>query len=309
MNFGAASGIRAAARPESGSAATTTFRLAYRPPYDWPKVLAFLAARRVDGIESVDATCYSRSVLWSAGAQQSVGWLCLRAPPDDAPAVEVELSNDLLHVAQPILQRLRDTLDLERDCAPILRALPEGTRMHGPMRLVGSFDGFELAVRGVVGQQISVKAARTVVARFAARFGRPLRDGPAGLDRVFPDAETIAAATHDEIAAMGMNRRRAATIHAIARRIVEGALQLEPQAPVEETIDALRSIPGIGDWTAQYIAMRALCWTDAFPAADLAVLRALDVATAAQARARADAWRPWRAYAVMNLWASATIAA
>lgn len=303
MNFAADSGTVAAVLPESGSAARARFRVSYRPPYDWPKVLAFLAARRVDGIESIEASCYRRSVSWEVGADRAIGWLSVRASPGDG-WVEVGLSGDLLHAAQPILQRVRDTLDLDRDCAPILRALPAGTAMHGSMPLVGSFDGFELAVRGVVGQQISVKAARTVVARLAARFGTPLPGAPAGVERVFPDAGTIAAASPAEIASAGTNLRRAATIRTIAQRLVDGVLRLDPQAPVDETIAVLRAIPGIGDWTAQYIAMRALCWRDAFPAGDLAVLRALDVSTAAQARERAQAWRPWRAYAVMNLWAS-----
>ncbi len=302
MHLAANSGAVPAALPESGSAADACFRLAYRPPYDWPRVVAFLAARRVDGIESIEASCYRRSVSWGAGAHRAIGWLSVRASPDEG-FVEVALSTSLLHAARPILQRVRETLDLDCDLVPILRALPAGTAMHGPMRLVGSFDGFELAVRGVVGQQISVKAARTVVARFSARFGTLLPDAPAGIDRVFPDAVTIAATSQSEIAAAGTNLRRAATIRTIAQRIVEGALRLDPQAPVDETIDALRAVPGIGDWTAQYIAMRALCWRDAFPAGDLAVLRALDAATPAQARAKAHAWRPWRAYAVMNLWA------
>lgn len=241
---------------------------------------------------------------WPAGGGRLAGWLAIRPQPD-RDAIDVELSASLLPASEPILRRVRHSFDLDCEVEEVLRALPEGTPMHGPMRLIGSFDGFELAVRGVVGQQISVKAARTIVSRLVVRYGESLDDGPAGIDSVFPDPITLAAAPGEEIAALGVTVRRARTIRSVAQAVAGGTLRLEPGAPVAQALAALRAIPGIGDWTAQYIAMRALCWPDAFPAGDLAVLSALGVRTPAQALEKARAWRPWRAYAVMNLWSAA----
>jgi AraC family transcriptional regulator of adaptative response / DNA-3-methyladenine glycosylase II len=129
-------------------------------------------------------------------------------------------------------------------------------------------------------------------------------EAPDGIARVFPTAATIAALDDAAIASFGLNARRARTIRLLAEQIAEGTLVLAPGAPVQATVERLLDTPGIGDWTAQYIALRALCWSDAFPAGDLAVLRALDARTPAQARGIASRWRPWRAYAVMNLWSS-----
>ncbi|MCO5107111.1 MAG: helix-turn-helix domain-containing protein [Burkholderiaceae bacterium] len=291
---------RAGARPE----AAMRFRLAYRPPCDWQRSLAFLAARAIERVETVAAGTYRRTVRWPDGAQELRGWLAVRPMPSRA-LVEVELSASLAAAIPPILRRIRDVFDLDCEPGQVRSALPERSGERAPMRLVGAFDGFELAVRGIVGQQVSVKAARTVVARLAERFGDPL-DGavPAGLERLFPAPATIAALDVAAIAELGILGRRAEAIRALARAIVEGRLVLEPRAPVDATIAALQAIPGIGDWTAQYVVMRALCWPDAFPAGDLAVLRALGARTPAQARERARKWQPWRAYAVMDLWAS-----
>jgi AraC family transcriptional regulator of adaptative response / DNA-3-methyladenine glycosylase II len=291
---------RAGAKPASAM----RFRLAYRPPCDWPRSMAFLAARTIDGVEVVGAGAYRRTVRWQLGAQDLRGWLAVRPMPSRA-LLEVELSASLAGAIPPILQRIRDVFDLDCEPAQVQRVVPGRSSGGGPMRLIGAFDGFELAVRGIVGQQITVKAARTLVGRLVERYGEPI-DGaaPAGLERIFPAPARIAALEAASIAELGIVGRRAAAIRSLAQAIVEGRLALEPRAPVDATIAALLAIPGIGDWTAQYIAMRALCWPDAFPAGDLAVLKALDARTPAQARERARAWQPWRAYAVMELWAS-----
>lgn len=290
---------------------SSAHRLPYRPPFDWQRTLAFLAARRLGDVECTDAVSYLRSIRWGedanaparAGVSSRTGWLRVRAAPGH-DALDVELSASLAAVADPVLRHLRAIFDLDLESSRPLAALPAGTPMHGPMRLVGAFDGFELAVRAIVGQQISVKAARTVIGRIVERHGEPLRDAPAGVARVFPTAAAIAALDEAAIASFGMNARRAGTIRLLAAQIAEGTLVLAPGAPVQPTVERLLATPGIGDWTAQYIALRALCWSDAFPAGDLAVLRALGAATPARAREIARDWRPWRAYAVMNLWSS-----
>ncbi|MEZ5604657.1 MAG: Ada metal-binding domain-containing protein [Burkholderiaceae bacterium] len=291
---------RAGAKPASAM----RFRLAYRPPCDWPRSMAFLAARTIDGVEVVGAGAYRRTVRWPVGAHDLRGWLAVRPVPSRA-LLEVELSASLAGAIPPILQRIRDVFDLDCEPAQVQRVVSGPSSGGGPMRLIGAFDGFELAVRGIVGQQITVKAARTLVGRLVERYGEPIDGGaPAGLERHFPAPARIAALEPASIAGLGIVGRRAAAIRSLAQAIAEGRLALEPRAPVETTIAALQAIPGIGDWTAQYIAMRALCWPDAFPAGDLAVLKALDARTPAQARERARAWQPWRAYAVMELWAS-----
>ncbi|MGD9943877.1 MAG: AlkA N-terminal domain-containing protein [Burkholderiaceae bacterium] len=290
---------KAGARP----AAALRFRLAYRPPYDWPRVFAFLAARLIAGVESIDANGYHRSITLRDGAHERHGWLSAR-PDAERSLLEIDLSPSLAAVIPQVLQRLRHMFDL--DCEPdeVLRALPLMAQAGGPMRLIGAFDGFELAVRGVLGQQVSVRAAHTLAARFAAAFGQPLADSaaPAGLTHLFPSPQAVAAVEASAIAALGITRRRAETLRLLAQRLADGELRLEPRQPVDEALVQLAAIPGIGDWTAQYIAMRALSWPDAFPAGDLAVLRSLGVTTAAQARERTRAWQPWRAYAVIDLW-------
>ncbi len=285
--------------------------LSYDPPFDWPRTLAFLAARRVGSIECTDEVAYLRSVRWDESAHapagsapgSRTGWLRVRAARG-RNALDVELSPSLAPVAGPLLRHLRAIFDLDLESSRPLAALPAGTPMRGPMRLVGTFDGFELAVRAIVGQQISVKAARTVIGRIVERHGEPLPEAPDGVARVFPTAAAIAALDDAAIASFGLNARRARTIRLLAEALADGSLVLAPGAPVQPTVERLLATPGIGDWTAQYIALRALCWSDAFPAGDLAVLRALDARTPAQAREIASQWRPWRAYAVMNLWSS-----
>lgn len=291
-------------RAGARSVETMRFRLAYRPPCDWNRSLAFLAARAIERVEFAAGDTYRRTVRWQAGDREVRGWFGVRPLPSRA-LLEVELSASLAEAIPPILQRIRDVFDLDCEPAQLERVLPACRAGEAPMRLIGSFDGFELAVRGVVGQQISVKAARTVIARLAERYGESL-DGvaPPGLARVFPAPATVADLGIAAIAGLGIQARRAEAVRALARAIVDGRLALAPRVPVEAAIAALRAIPGVGDWTAQYIAMRALCWPDAFPAGDLAVLKALDARTPAQARERARAWQPWRAYAVMELWAS-----
>jgi len=163
-----------------------------------------------------------------------------------------------------------------------------------------------VAVRAILGQQVTVVAARTVAGRFAATFGEPV-DTPFGsLDRVFPSAEKIAKENYGRIARLGMPGARARTVLALARAVAEGDLELMPNADIDATLDKLRALPGVGEWTAQYIAMRALAWPDAFPHTDLGVMKALGETDARRVLAAGEAWRPWRAYAVMHLWNSLT---
>ena len=176
------------------------------------------------------------------------------------------------------------------------------------LRLPGAFDGFEIAVRAVVGQQITIKAARTLVGRFAARFGQPIETPSAALHILFPAPAQIAELGYSDIAANGILSARSKTIIALARAIADGELVLEPGADVERTIRTLRAVPGVGEWTAQYIAMRALSWPNAFPHTDYGVLKAMGEKNPRVALERAAEWQPWRAYAVIHLWNSLEVA-
>jgi AraC family transcriptional regulator of adaptative response / DNA-3-methyladenine glycosylase II len=169
------------------------------------------------------------------------------------------------------------------------------------LRIPGAFDGFELAVRAVVGQQVSVAASTTLLGRLARRFGTPLPDAPAGLERTFPGAGVIGALAPDELGAIGLTPARARTIVALATAVTAG-LDLSPSAPPRGTLDRLGAIPGVGPWTVQYVALRALGLPDAFPHTDLGVMKALSETQPARVLARAEAWRPWRGYAALHLW-------
>jgi AraC family transcriptional regulator of adaptative response / DNA-3-methyladenine glycosylase II len=176
------------------------------------------------------------------------------------------------------------------------------------VRVPGAFEGFELAVRAILGQQVSVRAAHTLAGRLVERFGPAVETGVDGLTRAFPAAGDLAKRSVDDLASIGIIAQRAGAILGLARAVADGALALEAGADVERAVGALNALPGVGDWTAQYVAMRALGWPDAFPASDLVVMRALGVKSAAQARSAAAGWRPWRAYAVMHLWRSQALA-
>jgi AraC family transcriptional regulator of adaptative response / DNA-3-methyladenine glycosylase II len=170
------------------------------------------------------------------------------------------------------------------------------------LRVPGAFDGFEIAVRAVLGQQVSVIAARTLAGRFAAAFGEPATSPFDEISLAFPSPESVVQCTVESVAKIGVPRTRAETILEIARAIAHGELALTPGADAPAVIERLKSIVGVGDWTAHYVAMRALAWPDAFPASDLGIMKALGVKSPKRTLEIAEVWRPWRAYAVMHLW-------
>ena len=290
-----------------GAAATATdalsFELSFRPPYDWPAVSAFLGARAVAGVEALEGGRYRRTVRVAQDGKEHFGWLEVGLSPKK-PALRVAVSASLARVLPPVLSRVKALMDLSCHPVEVAQALGTLARPHPGMRVPGAFDGFEVAVRAILGQQVTVAAARTVAGRFAEAFGDPLDTPFESLRRVFPAAERISALPYGSIARLGMPGARARTILALARAVAEGGLVLMPNADIEATLDKLRALPGVGEWTAQYIAMRALAWPDAFPHTDLGVMKALGVKDAKQVLAAGEAWRPWRAYAVMHLWNS-----
>lgn len=290
----------------SGEAADgLAFELAYRPPYDFDAMLAFLRDRAVAGIESADDASYTRTVAVRRGAQTHAGRVTIRHRPR-RHSLGVLLSPSLARVVPAVLGRVRHAFDLGADPREIGAALGDLARAHPGLRVPGTFDGFEIGVRAIVGQQVSVKAARTLLGRLVAAHGTATGMSGEGPAHLFPAAATIAALSPADLARVGLVASRARAVHALAVAVDSGAVALEPGADVEATMKALVALPGIGDWTASYVAMRALRWPDAFPAGDLVVKRALGVANAARAEAKSAAWRPWRAYAVMHLWKGST---
>lgn len=286
-------------------------RLAYRPPYDAAAMLAFFAQRQLDGVEAVarDATTptLARTVRLTQGGQTLGGWVQARFEPDRAQ-LNLRVSESLQPLLPLLLTKVRAWLDLDADPQAINAQLHPHFPHGDGLRLPGTLDGFELAVRAVLGQQISVAAARTLAQRLVVRWGQPLATPMTGLDRLFPSPEALAQASGDALGALGLTRQKQAAIQGLAQLLQNGRLRLEPGADVAETLAMLQTLPGVGDWTAQYIAMRALGWPDALPASDVALHRALGLQgqpRAAQATlAVAQAWQPWRSYGVIRAWAS-----
>ena len=293
-------------------AATSEFlelRLDYRPPYDWDALLAFLASRAIPGVEQVAGGVYRR-VVHLDGA---IGTIAVRkAAGRDALVLAIEPT--LVPVLMPLVARVRRMFDLDarpdiinsvlaRD--PLLARL---VAQRPGLRVPGAIDGFEAAIRALLGQQVSVAAATTLAGRFGAAFGKPLATPASamtpgtGLTTRFPTAAEVVAAGATKIRAIGLPAARADAIHGLASAIATGNLRLDAR-DLERFVGDATALAGIGPWTAHYLAMRALHLPDAFPAADLGIRKALG-GSPREAEARAEAWRPFRSYAVIQLWTS-----
>jgi AraC family transcriptional regulator of adaptative response / DNA-3-methyladenine glycosylase II len=286
--------------------------LGYRPPLDWCGLLEFIAYRASCGVEAMDGSAYLRTA--SIKGQQ--GWIRVTPSPcelasrgrgqgEGVPrhALHVEVSTSLAAVLPEVLVRVKRLFDLAAEPSAIAEAL--GDLCQDPsVRVPGAFDGFEIAVRAILGQQVSVQAATVIAGKFAQAFGEPIETPYPQLNRIFPSAAKIAGLDPVKIAEIGIIRTRASSIVALAQAIVSKEIVLRPGSDAETTKEKLCKISGIGPWTAEYIAMRALCWPDAFPATDLGIRKALGMPTEKEALALAEAWRPWRSYAAMHLWRS-----
>jgi AraC family transcriptional regulator of adaptative response / DNA-3-methyladenine glycosylase II len=286
-------------------------RLGYRPPYDVAAMLGFFGKRAIDGIEFVKLEdgggSIGRTLRIDAGGKSHAGWLVGEFDESRSQLV-LRVSDSLREVLPVAIQRVRATLDLDADPQAINTALHASFPQGDGLRVPGAMSGYELAVRAVLGQQITVAAARTLAQRLVQRFGEPIETPFAQLTRLFPPASVLARAEGDALGQLGIVKQRQAAIVAIARAVADKRLQLHGGADVRQTIEALKQLPGVGDWTAQYIAMRALRWPDAFPAGDVALHKALGVQgtgnAARAAEAASQAWKPWRSYAVIRAWAS-----
>lgn len=301
---------RAGGGDEEGGGQAITVRLGFRPPYDVDAVLAFFTRRALQGVEVFDAKgqCFARTLRVQHTGRTHAGWLQMRFDLE-RERLHLSVSDSLAPVLPVVISRVRAMLDLDAEPMAI-NALLHDTFPHGDgLRVPGTVDGFELAVRAVLGQQITVAAARTMGSRLVAAFGEAIDTPIAGLDRLFPTPAAIAAASGDALGQLGIVRQRQAALQALADEVGSGRLALHPGADVPATLAALQALPGIGDWTAQYIAMRAMRWPDAFPSGDIALQKALGVGSARAAADASQAWRPWRSYAVLRAWHTPPMAA
>ena len=284
---------------------TSTLQLSYRPPYDWQGVLLFLEARALKGIEHVTDSSYTRSVQLG----DAKGWIRV-TPAKKQHALMLEFTHSLTPALPALLSRVRALFDLNARPDLISKHLGRDERLAAAvkanpgMRVPGAFNGFELGLRAILGQQVTVKAATTIAGRFVTTFGERIVTPFADVNRLTPAPSRIAAASVDDIARHGIVAARCKSIIALADAQRSGGLCLDGGAHhnPDDAIRRLAGLPGIGPWTAQYIAMRALRWPDAFPKEDIAVRHNLGGVTAKEAEALSQPWRPWRSYAVMHVW-------
>lgn len=285
-------------------------RLAYRPPYAWDAVLAYLGGRAMPGLEAVVDQAYVRSVLMDG----KTGWIKLTHLPERGQ-LALQVAPSLAGVLMPLLAKVRTQFDMEANPAVIQAHLESDSLLAQQMartpglRVPGTFDVFELAIRAVLGQQVSVAGATTVSGRLVRTFGEAMTTPFAEVTHHFPSIELLAQLPVEQIATIGVPKSRAATIQNLARFALAGGLQQKIGASADVVVADLKTVAGIGEWTAQYIALRALRFPDAFPAGDLGLQKAAAIApeiriTEKQLLQRASAWSPWRSYAALLLWQS-----
>jgi AraC family transcriptional regulator of adaptative response / DNA-3-methyladenine glycosylase II len=301
----------------SGDVEGVRLALSYRPPIAWDALLAFLGARAAPAVESIQDGVYARtlSVDGHSGIirvsrprasivrESSVSSAAL-------PVLHLDVSASLLPVLLAVSARVRRLFDLDAEPEKIVSHLSSSG--FGPirgeargLRVPGAADSFELAIRAILGQQVSVKGASTLMSRLTESFGAPIATDHPQLMRLAATAERIAQATPSAIATIGLPLARATTIHTLAAHVADGSLIIEPEADVRALTRQLLDLPGIGPWTAEYIVMRAVHWPDAFPASDLVLRRSAGDLSPAKLLRAAEQWRPWRAYAAMHLWSRA----
>jgi AraC family transcriptional regulator of adaptative response / DNA-3-methyladenine glycosylase II len=291
----------------ASGAAPLILRLAYRPPFDWTALLAFFTPRAIPGVEEVRDGIYRRVVR----VDDHLAVIAVSHAPA-RHSVQVEIACDYVPALPVIASRLRRVFDLDADTEAIARhlsrdrALAPTVRRQPGLRTPGGWDAFEIAVRAILGQQISIVAARGLAAKLVALSTSPLALRDTSLTHAFPTPKQLAAA---DLSSLGMPAARRSALQSLARAAVAQPDLFAVGNTLEESINRLRSVPGIGEWTAQYIALRGLHHPDAFPASDIGILRNAEQIfgtpfSPAQLLARSEQWRPWRGYAAQHLWSA-----
>ncbi len=296
-------------REGSVAAAGVTVQLRYRPPYDWPSMLAFLRARAIAGVEWIDGERYCRTFTQDG----ELGTVEISHLPE-RESLHVNIRVADLRALPAVIARVRRVFDLGADVAEIGAHLAQDPLLapliaaRPGLRAPGGWDGFELAMRAILGQQVTVEAARQLAGHLVRLCGAPLpaaRRTQAALSHAFPSAAQVKSA---DLAPLGMPNARKTALTSLAEAALANPDLFQPLASIEETVARLRAIRGVGEWTAHYIALRAVRETDAFPASDIGLLRGAarngTRPSPAELQDRAEPWRPWRAYAAQHLWAA-----
>jgi len=298
-----------AARPGPAAASAEkvldlSFSLPTRPPFDLGALLSFFERRQVEGLESVSAQRMRRAlVILNAEGVAHAGWIEIRAIAEArGSGITVRMSPSLASVIPSVLDRVRRAFDLSCRPEAVAQALGALSIGHEGLRIPGALDGFEIAVRAIVGQQITVAQATRRVSDLVSAFGTPVDTPWPEVTRAFPSAACLARQPLDQLSQVLQHRARARAIHSLAHEVAAGRLTLEPTTEIDAVMATLKAIPGVGEWTAQYVALRALGWPDAFPDSDAGLLKALGTRSPRQAGQRAQIWRPYRGYAAIHLW-------
>ncbi|VBB15846.1 DNA-3-methyladenine glycosylase 2,3-methyl-adenine DNA glycosylase II,Adenosine deaminase,AlkA N-terminal domain [Burkholderia stabilis] len=282
-----------------------TFPLPYRPPFAWADLMRFLAQRQIDGVERIDAQGYARVVELPGrnnhGAGRVTGWLSVAHVPQRF-ALAVTVSPALTPVVPAVLARVRRLFDLDSRPDVIDAHLGELADGSPGLRVPGAFDGLEMAIRAIAGERLEAVQAGAMLARVAERFGTSLESAPPGLTHALPSAATLAALPPAALETIGFTHEAAQAIVSLARAVADGALALEPMAPLDATLAALRAMRGFDERAVQYVAMRAMAWPNAFPADDALLPARTDRAHMPSSTPHAARWAPWRAYAALHVW-------
>ncbi|WP_238485712.1 DNA-3-methyladenine glycosylase 2 [Rahnella ecdela] len=275
--------------------------LTYQPPYDWQWMTAFLGARALQGVEQQDGDYYQRTLAIMYRGVRLTGWLRLR-PLADVNSVELEVSPSLVPVAEIVASQVRRLLDL--DAQPLLIAKGLGALAENAvgLRLPGCINRFELAVRAILGQLVSVKMAATLATRLTEKWGEPLNTPFTALTHLFPSPAAVGKLTVDDLRGIGVQAKRAACLINIAQAVEEGRLPLDEITDVQEGVRQLLAMPGIGSWTASYVAMRAWSAPDVFLGGDYLIKQRFPGMTPGKIARYAQVWKPWRTYATLHLW-------
>ena len=277
--------------------------LPYTPPYDWGWMISFLGARALAGVEQMEEGFYQRTLVVESADGPIAGWLRLRPLPEKN-CVELAISPSLEPVAKRVEQQVRLLLDLEADPHQIAAGLGALAQNNVGLRLPGCINRFELTVRAILGQLVSVKMAATLATRLTQNWGQPMETPFAGLTHRFPTPERIAELSVDDLRGIGVQAKRSACLIGVARAVVEGSLPLENMPDVQQGVKQLLALPGIGGWTASYIAMRAWSAPDVFLGGDYLIKQRFPDMTPGQIARYAQRWQPWRTYATLHLWAN-----
>lgn len=284
-----------------------TVALGYRPPYRWQDLLNFLEKRAIAGVEKIQDQAYLRTVrLRDFEGKKYLGWIKV-TPIEGENLLAVTLSESLLPVLPQVLSRVRQLFDLYCDPEIIYETLNQMENFACGTRIPGCFDPFEMAVRAILGQQITVKAAGTLAARIVQQFGQPVQTPFAGLTHAFPAPQTflnLEGPIEKALGQLGVIATRSRTIECLATALSAGTIHFGFTGNAEGEIEKLLAIPGIGRWTVHYLAMRALSWPDAFLETDAGIKKALAPLGQKEMLQLAENWRPWRSYATVSLWNS-----